>query len=137
MQTNPTRVSVVVMELSSAIGERSEQPAKSHHQWTGKGQDYVVFRIKCGDCGMLLFEFVHRQEYQTSQARLMAIPDPNPSRGAASWYKPTVKVVCHGSSGGAHAFLPVGEGEDRNQVVTSEAWTRQQFEEWQKKEAQP
>ena len=82
---------------------------------------------------MLLFEFVHHQEYSFSQDRIMAVPASSPSMGAQSWYKPAVKVVHYDTAYGAtHEFEPVREGEDRNQVVTGEPWTWEQFEEWSK-----
>jgi len=115
--------------------QQSERVAKEHHQYTGKGQDYVCFQVKCGTCGMLLFEFVHRQQYLTSQERIMAMPDPNPPMAAHSWYKPAVKVICKNDAAGIeHVIEPVGVGQDRNQVVTSAPWTRQQFEKWMEEE---
>jgi len=111
----------------------TEVVAKSHHQWTDKDQDYVCFRVKCAECGVLLFEFVHQQDYSFSQDKIMAISAPNPSKGARSWYKPAVRVVCTPSRDGGdafHGFIRVGVGEDRNQVMTSEPWTQAQFDAW-------
>ncbi len=102
---------------------------KAHHQFTEDGQEYVKFNVRCESCGTLLFEFTHKQVYLESKERLMAIPPPSAAIGASSWYKPAVRVVC---AGGRHEFVPVSEGEDRNQIVSSEPLTRIEWEEWMK-----
>lgn len=103
----------------------------THHHTTEKGQDYVLFQVKCETCGVLLFEFVHKQGWLVQETRIMAIPDPNPPMGAKSWYKPMVRIICKGSSL-RHSFAPALEGENRNQVCTSRGMTEDEFEEWYK-----
>ena len=111
--------------------EKPDLMAKPHHQWTGPSQSYVCFQVKCQTCGMLLFEFVHKQEYLNSQERIMAIPDPRPPMGAQSWYKPAVRVVHRDDTNGiSHEFESARVGQDKNQVVTSVPWTRAQFDAW-------
>jgi hypothetical protein len=100
---------------------------KEHHQFTDRDQNYVSFEVKCESCGMLMFEFAHRQRVLTSQDRIMAIPDHNPAIGAQSWYKPAVRVICRN---GNHEILPVFPGEDRNQVVKSAPMNDEQFKAW-------
>lgn len=100
--------------------------AKVHHQFTDKGYDYVAFEVRCGVCKMLLFEFVHKQRVTMRDDRLLAIPAPNPPMGAESGYKPTVRVVC----GETHSLVPVKEGEDLNQVVTSRQMSQAEWEKW-------
>jgi|ERR1700722_1552898 len=114
-----------------------EVKQKSHHQFTDRGYDYVAFEVRCSTCHMLLFEFVHHQQYRNSQDRILALPAPNPPMGAQSWYKPAVKVVCTPriSCGGDeiapfHGFIKVTEGEDRNQAVTSRQMSQAEFEKW-------
>ena len=106
---------------------------KIHHHYTDPGEDYVRFEVRCDTCGMLLFEFVHKQKLDVYDSRLMAIPAPNPPMSAASWYKPLVRVICHGRE--RHAFMKALDGEDRNQVVCSRSMTRAQFDEWNKETA--
>ena len=104
---------------------------KCHHQYTDKGYDYVAFEARCGVCGYLLFEFVHQQKYSTNLDRIMAIPPPNHPAGAQSWYKPAVRVIHRDDANGiSHEFERAGEGEDRNQVVTSRQMNREEFEKW-------
>lgn len=103
--------------------------ARSHHQFTDKGFDYVAFEVRCGVCKMLLFEFAHKQRITISQDRLLAIPPPNPPMSAESWYKPAVRIVC-GICGETHSLVPVKDGEDRNQLVTSRQMNQAEWEKW-------
>ena len=97
----------------------NEHISKPHHQFTDEGYDYVAFEVRCGTCGLLLFQFVHRQQ------------PPGPLASATSWYKPAVKVIHRDDySGISHGFESVATGEDRNQVVTSRQMNRFEFEKW-------
>ena len=98
-----------------------------HHQVNNKGHDYSLFEVRCGTCRELLFEFVHLMGRTSYHPWLLAIPDPNPSMGAQSWYKPAVQVVCRD---GNHSFLPLLGDEDRNQVITSHPMTEEEFQDW-------
>ena len=119
---NPDQTEKSIVDM----GYLEPMPQKVHHQFTDKGYDYVAFEVRCGVCEMLLFEFVHKQRVTMCDDRLLAIPAPNPPMGAESWYKPAVRVVC----GETHSLVPVKEGEDLNQVVTSRQMSQAEWEKW-------
>jgi tRNA uridine 5-carbamoylmethylation protein Kti12 len=102
------------------------------HQVNDIGQDYSLFEVSCGVCGLVLFEFVHHMKKEQPDWVWRHYDKYGPPASAQSWYKPIVRVL-HNSDTGEHVFLALEKGtEDKNQVVRCRPMTHYQFQEWKK-----
>jgi hypothetical protein len=121
----------------------------TRHQITEDGQDYSLFSIHCGTCGVVLYEFVHKQvfvgytpyvsddrvAYLISQPRQE--PDlrtPSGYAQAQSWCSAKLRAKCHEMTDGSrvHTLEPCREGQDLNQNIRSRGMNDNQFQEWVK-----
>lgn len=112
------------------------------HQLTDDGQDYSLFSIHCGDCGQLLYEFVHKQVFvgylPPEPPKFIDLNAPIDRRTpsgyaqAQSWCSAKLLIRCTRLTDETtiHTLDTPMPSKSLNQVVRSRAMTRTQFNEW-------